>query len=118
MPFLSCASSRSRVSRHRLRKGSKRVLIKSRAVSLPPQWNGLQVDAERAGWKVDVQATCLLRVPNSVLHTLIRSHVSVRAASIPPFLVQHGIEVLVRPLALQPHALAKMPFAAQTETLK
>src|SRR6266702_6152564 len=68
MPFLSCASSPSRVYRHRLRKGSKRVLIKSRAVSLPPQWNGLQVDAERAGWKVDVQVTCLLRVPNSVLH--------------------------------------------------
>jgi len=41
MPFLSCASSRCQVYRHRLRKGSKRVLIKSRAVSLPPQWNGL-----------------------------------------------------------------------------
>jgi hypothetical protein len=35
------ASSRSRVDRHRLRKGSKMGLIKSRAASLPPEWNGL-----------------------------------------------------------------------------
>src|SRR5258708_17157765 len=73
---------------------------------------------ERAGWKVGEQATCPLRVQGSVLHMLIRSHGSVRAVHGPPFLLQYGIEILVLPLALQPHALTKMPFAAQTEALK
>jgi len=52
------------------------------------------------------------------LHRLIRSRGSVRVAHGPPFLLQHGIEVLVPPLALEPHILAKMPFAAQAEALK
>ncbi len=43
---------------------------------------------------------------------LIHSQGSVRAVNVPPFLLQHSIEVLVPPLALQPHVLAKMPFAA------
>jgi hypothetical protein len=77
-----------------------------------------QADAERAGWKVGEQAPCPLRVPRSVLHMLIRSHESVRATKVEPFLLQHGIEVLVPPLALKPHVLAKMPFSAQTEALK
>jgi hypothetical protein len=42
MPSTLRASSPSRVYRHRLRKGSKRVLIKSRAGRKPPQWNGLR----------------------------------------------------------------------------
>jgi hypothetical protein len=46
---------------------------------------------------------------------LIRSHGYVHAVHGPPFLLQHGIEILVLPLAFQPHALTKMPFAAQTK---
>ena len=49
---------------------------------------------------------------------LIRSQESVHTTNGEPFLLQHGIEVLVPPLALEPHVLAKMPFAAQTKALK
>ncbi len=56
--------------------------------------------------------------PGLSFYMLIGSHGSVRAAHVPPFLLQHGIEVLVSPLALKPHILAKMPFATQTEALK